>query len=155
MTGGKEEVHMYQSRADATGSLCCDRRRFCASGIGVAFGNTAFCGSTIASECAPSFEAEDGERKKHMEAKVTAVTVKVISVKGSCGFGHKIGDTTIISESGVEGRICIHALYSMFPAAFAMLYDAKFPWLQNPDMKTHPCTDAANPVVFELTKIRT
>jgi uncharacterized repeat protein (TIGR04076 family) len=146
---------MHQSRAGATGSLCCDRRSFCASGIGVAFGMTAFGGSTISGECTTPFDAEDGERKKDMEAKVTAVTAKVISVKGTCGFGHKIGDTAKISESGVEGRICIHALYSMFPAAFAMLYDAKFPWLQNPDVKTHPCTDAANPVVFELTKIRT
>ena len=89
------------------------------------------------------------------DSKVTAVTAKVISVKGECGFGHKVGDTVRISESGVEGKICIHALYSMFPAAFAMLYDAKFPWLQDPERKTHPCTDAANPVVFELTKIRT
>jgi uncharacterized repeat protein (TIGR04076 family) len=42
----------------------------------------------------------------------------------------------------------------MLPAVFAMLYDAKFPWLENPDKKTHPCTDAANPVVFELTRNR-
>ena len=36
----------------------------------------------------------------------------------------------------------------------AMLFDAKFPWLQNPDVKTHACPDAANPVVFEIAKIR-
>jgi uncharacterized repeat protein (TIGR04076 family) len=89
-----------------------------------------------------------------MEKKVKAVKAKVISVKGTCGLGHKAGDVVTFTETGVDGKICIHALYSMMPAVFAMLYDVKFPWLQNPDIKTHPCTDAANPVVFEITKVR-
>lgn len=89
-----------------------------------------------------------------MEKKVKAVKAKVISVKGTCGLGHKAGDVVTFTETGVDGKICIHALYSMMPAVFAMLYDVKFPWLQNPDIKTHPCTDAANPVVFEIAKIR-
>jgi len=89
-----------------------------------------------------------------MEKKVKAVTAKVISVKGSCGLGHKVSDVVTFTETGVDGKICIHALYSMMPAVFAMLYDVKFPWLQNPDIKTHPCTDAANPVVFEIAKVR-
>lgn len=89
-----------------------------------------------------------------MAKKVKAVTAKVVSVKGTCGLGHKVGDVVRFSETGVEGKICIHALYSMLPAVFAMLYDVQFPWLKDPDKKTHPCTDAANPVVFEIAKIR-
>lgn len=89
-----------------------------------------------------------------MEKKVKEVTAKVISVKGTCSLGHKVGDVITFTENGVDGKICIHALYSMMPAVFAMLYDVKFPWLQNPDKKTHPCTDAANPVVFEIAKVR-
>lgn len=89
-----------------------------------------------------------------MAARITLVAAKVISVKGTCGQGHKVGDVVKFTESGVEGKICIHALYSMLPAVFAMLYDARFPWLEDPDKKTHPCTDAANPVVFELTRHR-
>jgi uncharacterized repeat protein (TIGR04076 family) len=42
----------------------------------------------------------------------------------------------------------------MMPAAFAMLFDVEFPWLPDKDVKTHPCTDAKTPVVFELRKIR-
>jgi uncharacterized repeat protein (TIGR04076 family) len=94
------------------------------------------------------------KEEANMEKKVKAVTAKVVSVKGTCGLGHKVGDVVTISETGVQGHVCIHALYSMMPAAFAMLYDVKFPWLENPDKKTHPCTDAANPVVFELAKVR-
>ena len=93
-------------------------------------------------------------KEAQMAKKVKAIEAKVISVKGTCGNGHKVGDVVKFTETGVEGKICIHALYSMLPAVFAMLYDVTFPWLENPDKKTHPCTDAANPVVFEITKIR-
>jgi uncharacterized repeat protein (TIGR04076 family) len=86
------------------------------------------------------------------EAKtIKAVQAKVI--KGSCAL-HKIGDIAEFTESGVQGKICIHALYSMMPAVFAMLFDAQFPWLKDPDTKTHACPDANNPVVFEITRIR-
>ena len=85
--------------------------------------------------------------------KITAVKAKVKSVKGTCGI-HKVGDVAKFTENGVEGKICIHALYSMMPAVFAMLYGATFPWLDDPDTKTHACPDAANPVVFEISRIR-
>ena len=137
------------------------RREFCRLGGNLALGLIALTGvpgmaSTAGRGTGVPASADPADGGSEMaESKVTAVAAKVISVKGECGFGHKPGDTVRITEAGVEGKICIHALYSMFPAAFAMLYDVKFPWLQNPDRKTHPCTDAANPVVFELTKIRT
>lgn len=90
-----------------------------------------------------------------MEKPIKYIEVKVRSVKGTCGMGHKPGDIIKITDHGVDGMICIHALYSMLPAVFAMLYEARFPWLtENPDQKTHACPDAANPVVFEITRIR-
>jgi len=89
-----------------------------------------------------------------MAKKVTAIRTRVISVKGECAQGYKPGDEATITERSVEGHLCVHALYVMLPAAFAMLYDVEFPWLADKDRKTHPCPDAANPVVFELTKIR-
>jgi uncharacterized repeat protein (TIGR04076 family) len=89
-----------------------------------------------------------------MAKKVIAVTAKVISKKGICAF-HEVGDKVKFTESGVEGKICIHALYSMLPAVFAMMFEARFPWLiLNPDKKTHACPDAYNPVVFEIERIR-
>ncbi|MDP2913847.1 MAG: TIGR04076 family protein [Candidatus Aminicenantes bacterium] len=93
-------------------------------------------------------------KEADMAKKVTAVKAKVLSVKGTCSLGHKVGDVVTFTETGVQGKICIHALYSMMPAVFAMLYDAQFPWLEDKDKKTHPCTDAANPVVFEIAKVR-
>jgi uncharacterized repeat protein (TIGR04076 family) len=41
----------------------------------------------------------------------------------------------------------------MLPKVFAMIYGAKFPWLQDQDVATHACPDAANPVAFEITRI--
>jgi uncharacterized repeat protein (TIGR04076 family) len=95
-----------------------------------------------------------GGKESDMANEILAVEAKVLSQKGSCALGHKVGDVVKFTEYGVEGQICIHALYSMLPAVFAMLFDAKFPWLDNPDVKTHACPDAHNPVVFEISRIR-
>jgi uncharacterized repeat protein (TIGR04076 family) len=121
------------------------RREFCKSLPCAALGTLpwfSLCGQVL------------GKEAQMAAKKVIAVTAKVISVKGPCGQGHKVGDVVTFTESGVEGKICIHALYSMLPAVFAMLYDVKFPWLADPKRKTHPCTDAAYPVVFEIAKVR-
>ena len=91
-------------------------------------------------------------KEKVMDKRIKAVTAKVISIKGECGI-HKMGDSCTFTETGVQGRICIHAMYSMLPKVFAMMYGAKFPWLQNPDTATHACPDASNPVVFEVNRI--
>ncbi len=95
---------------------------------------------------------KDPSMEEKMEKKIQYVEVKV--AKGKCGV-HMVGDLAKITEQGIEGKICIHALYSLLPAAFAMLYEARFPWLTaNPDKKTHACPDASNPVVFEITRVR-
>jgi len=85
--------------------------------------------------------------------KVKEVRARVVSVKGVCELGHKPGDTVVFTQKGVDGPICVHALYSMLPKVFAMMFDAEFPWAKDPDVLTHPCPDAANPVVFELTRV--
>lgn len=92
-------------------------------------------------------------REESMERKVACVKAKVISQKGICALGHKVGDTVTFTESGVQGKICIHALYSMLPAVFAMMFESKFSWLKDPDTKTHACPDAYNPLIFEITRV--
>jgi uncharacterized repeat protein (TIGR04076 family) len=90
-----------------------------------------------------------------MAKKVKEVRAKVTGVKGTCELKHRVGDVVVFTDKGVEGRICIHALYSMMPKVFAMMFNADFPWAKDhPDTLTHPCPDAVNPVVFELTRIR-
>lgn len=102
----------------------------------------------------PKMEAAEKDIGEEGGQKITAVAAEVISQKGSCGQGHKVGDKVVFTESGVEGKVCIHALYSMLPAVFALLFDARFPWLTGGAAKTHACPDAYNPVVFKITQVR-
>ena len=78
------------------------------------------------------------------------VILRVVSQKGFCHLGNKPGDEIIVSESGIEGKICLHALYSILPKAFDVLYGAKFPWLKEEQKPRHACPDCENPVVFEI-----
>ena len=82
------------------------------------------------------------------------IIARVIRQEGICTAGHQVGDEVILDGLSVQGKICIHALYSFLPKALAMRYGATFPWLQDPDVATHACPDAWNPVVFELRRVR-
>lgn len=82
------------------------------------------------------------------------VLVRVMSQKGECAAGHKVGDEIFFDGKTVQGKICISALYSILPKVFAMRYGAHFPWLSDPDVATHACPDAQNPVVFEIRRLR-
>ena len=95
--------------------------------------------------------------EKHSEGfeeTVYKVVAKVISQKGTCGFGHKVGDTVVFDGETVQGRVCLSALYSFLPKVFAMRYGADFPWLDDKDVATHACPDPYNPVVFEMRRVR-
>ncbi|MHA2166401.1 MAG: TIGR04076 family protein [Candidatus Hodarchaeales archaeon] len=85
------------------------------------------------------------------------IKLKVIKQEGTCGAGHTVGDEITISfkDNKIDGKVCLHALYSILPKVFAMAYGAEFPWLENPDKSTHACPDARNPVVYEVERIRT
>jgi uncharacterized repeat protein (TIGR04076 family) len=84
------------------------------------------------------------------------IVVRVLSVDGHCEFGHQPGDQITFDGERIDGRVCLHALYSFLPKVFAMRYGASFPWLdeEHQDVSTHACPDAYNPVVFEIRRIR-
>ena len=84
------------------------------------------------------------------------IVLKVIKQEGTCAAGHKIGDEVIINfdDNKIEGKVCLHALYSVLPKVFAMAYGAEFPWLEDRDVSTHACPDAWNPLVYEVRRIR-
>ena len=84
------------------------------------------------------------------------IVLKVIKQEGTCAAGHKVGDKVIINfdDNKIEGKVCLHALYSVLPKVFAMAYGAEFPWLEDKDVSTHACPDAWNPLVYEVRRIR-
>jgi uncharacterized repeat protein (TIGR04076 family) len=81
------------------------------------------------------------------------IIARVKSVQGHCEFGHKVGDEVVFDGETVQGRVCISALYSFMPKIFAMHYGVNFPWLNDPNIATHACPDAYNPVVFEIVRV--
>ncbi len=81
------------------------------------------------------------------------VAVRVVSQKGICGNGHKVGDEWIIKGKTPQG-ICLSAFNSLFLSAQTLKFGGAFPWESNPDVATVACPDAANAVVFELRRLR-
>jgi uncharacterized repeat protein (TIGR04076 family) len=92
------------------------------------------------------------EREGKM-AEMYEVIARVISQKGTCGAGHKVGDEWVISGKTPEG-ICLSAFDALSPATRVLIFGGSFPWGNDPDVTTIACTDAANPVVFELRRVR-
>ncbi|MBN1811178.1 MAG: TIGR04076 family protein [Anaerolineae bacterium] len=82
------------------------------------------------------------------------IVARVIQQEGHCDVGHQVGDEVIFDGQTVQGKVCIHALYSFLPKVLAMRYGAEFPWLEDQAVATHACPDAWNPVVFEIRRVR-
>ncbi|MFW9920987.1 MAG: TIGR04076 family protein [Candidatus Thorarchaeota archaeon] len=81
------------------------------------------------------------------------ILCRVAKQEGSCAAGHKVGDTILFTENGIQGNLCISALYSVIPKVYAMMYNANFPWLENQCKATHACPDAFNPLMLELVRV--
>ena len=82
------------------------------------------------------------------------VEVRVKSQKGTCAFGHKVGDKIVFDGTSVEGPICYSALMLVLPKVFALRHGAEFPWAADKDVISNACPDAENPVVFEIRRMR-
>ena len=80
------------------------------------------------------------------------VKVKVISQRGTCAKEHKVGDEFMVSGTTPEG-ICLSAFNALFPSLQTLRFGGSFPWAEDPDAVQIACTDAVNPVVFELRRV--
>ena len=80
------------------------------------------------------------------------IVVTCKEVKGHCAAGQQTGDRVTLEGMSVNGRICIHSLASMMSKLFAMQQGLDFSWLDDPNVATHACPDAANPVVYEIRR---
>jgi uncharacterized repeat protein (TIGR04076 family) len=79
------------------------------------------------------------------------ITAKVISQKGTCEAGHKVGDEFVIGR-GTPPGMCSWAFHILFPFAEVLQFGGSFPWEKDPDRAIVACPDPDNPVVFELRK---
>ncbi len=81
------------------------------------------------------------------------VRVKVISQKGHCEEGHKVGDEWLVGEKTPQG-MCIFAFASLLPFITPLMFGGTFPWEKDPDRTTAVCPDPDNPVVFEISRVK-
>ena len=79
------------------------------------------------------------------------VIAKIISQKGACSAGHRLGDEFVIGQQ-TPPDLCSWAFYTLFPFAQVLQFGGSFPWEQDPNKTTVACPDPANPVVFELRR---
>lgn len=81
------------------------------------------------------------------------IIAKVISQKGTCQAGHKVGDEFVMEEITPAG-MCCGVYCAMFPFFFTLKFGGSFPWEKDPDKAMVACPDPDNPVVFELRRVK-
>jgi uncharacterized repeat protein (TIGR04076 family) len=84
-------------------------------------------------------------------AEIKDVTAKVVSQKGTCALGLKVGDEFLIGQTTPSG-MCAWAFCALWPFATVLQAGASFPWEGVGDKATVACPDPDNPVVFELRR---
>lgn len=88
---------------------------------------------------------------------MSKISVKVISKEGHCSAGHEVGDEIVFDwdTHEIEGRICLHALYSVMPKIYALAHGADVAFAVNEGgdrVARHACPDGYNPVILELKR---
>lgn len=79
------------------------------------------------------------------------IIAKVISQKGTCGAGHRVGDEFVIGQE-TPAQMCSWAFYTLFPFAEVLQFGGSFPWERDTNKAVVACPDSENPVVFELRR---
>ena len=83
------------------------------------------------------------------------VLVKAISQEGHCAAGQKVGDEIIFDwdTHEIQGKICLHALYSVLPKIYALAHSGDVAFAEDDEgnmVARHACPDGYNPVIYEL-----
>lgn len=86
------------------------------------------------------------------------VKATVIQQDGNCAAGNKIGDEIIFDweTHEIEGRLCLHAMYSALPKIYALAHGANVAYATAEDgskVARHACPDGYNPLILELKLI--
>ena len=86
---------------------------------------------------------------------MSVVKATVISQRGHCAAGHEVGDEIVFDwgTNEIEGRMCLHMLYSALPKIYALAHGAEVAFAVAEDggrVARHACPDGYNPVILEL-----
>jgi uncharacterized repeat protein (TIGR04076 family) len=81
---------------------------------------------------------------------ITPLIAEVISMKGDCSAGHKVGDRLSISPWD-SGGLCGFFYHDMYPALTMMQFGGRYPW-QSGDEIIVECPDRQVAVTMKLLK---
>jgi len=81
------------------------------------------------------------------------VKIVVKSRVGVCDVGHQVGETWYMRNGKTPGGVCAGAYSAIHPVATMLMSGGGYHWRENQDIVQVACQDAANPVVFELTRV--
>lgn len=82
---------------------------------------------------------------------MSSIVARVVSQRGHCEAGHRLGDEFVIGQTTPPG-MCSWAFHAVFPFSQVLQFDGAFPWEPDRDTARVACPDADNPVVFELRR---
>lgn len=80
-----------------------------------------------------------------------ALNAEIISVKGECGAGHKVGDKLQIG-CWDTGGLCGFFYHDIFPNVNVMQFGGNYPW-DSADELTLECPDRAKAVTIRITRV--
>jgi uncharacterized repeat protein (TIGR04076 family) len=99
------------------------------------------------------YQAARPTQRRETMADMYPVKLKVVSQKGTCAAGHKVGDEFETQGMTPDG-ICLVAFHSLFPALWSLMFGGSFPWSKEAEAEMVACPDAENPVVFEVRRVQ-
>ncbi len=76
----------------------------------------------------------------------------VTSVKGNCGWGHKVGDKMELSVHNTGG-LCGIFYHDIFPTITMLQFGGQWPW-GDPEKLVAECADRRNAVTLELQRVK-
>jgi uncharacterized repeat protein (TIGR04076 family) len=81
------------------------------------------------------------------------IAINVVSQKGHCEKGHKVGDEWVFKDGRTCSGICIAAFLAFAADLRVLRHGGVYPWASNKDSFEVACTDGKNPVIFELKRL--
>ena len=81
---------------------------------------------------------------------ITPLKAEILSVKGQCGAGHKVGESFQIS-CWDTGGLCGFFFHDIFPSLNVMQFGGRYPWGSADEMVLE-CPDRENAVTVRIRK---
>ena len=85
-------------------------------------------------------------------SEVPDLRISVVSQKGPCRLGHKVGDEWVMGDKTPEG-ICITAFNVFCPNSVALRYGSSFLWETEPGAWRVCCPNPDSALHFEIKRV--